>query len=118
MSTTLALFLAARTDEESFQALEAWTKLKSVLVLPSKGGAKRKRSTYKFYEKRMVQWIAGLRGRCWDEALDIEKDRQKNRRAARLRQHRQNPRQARNTTKKESLKRKFDNAKRFANVGE
>ena len=119
MSTTLALFLAARTEEESFQALEAWTKLKSVLVLPSRGGTKRKRSTYKFYEKRMVQWITGLRGRCWDEALDIEKDRQKNRRAARSRQRGQYPRQPKQTTeKKESLKRKFDNAKRFVNVGE
>ena len=83
VSTTLALFLAARTDEESLKALEAWTKLKAVLVLPPKGGTKRKRSTYKFYEKRMVQWIAGLRGECWDGALKIEDSRQKSRSAAR-----------------------------------
>ena len=120
LSTTLALFLAARTDEEAFKALEAWTKLKSVLVLPPKGGAKRKRSTYKFHEKRMVQWIAGLHEQCWDEAMDIEMSRQKSRSAARSRKPQTpKPTYTRNTTEKEKiLKRKFDKAKRFVNVGE
>ena len=38
VSTTLALFLGARTDYDSFRALEVWCKLKSVLILPLKGG--------------------------------------------------------------------------------
>ena len=38
VTTTLDLFTSALTDEEAFSALEAWTKLKSVLVLPLRGG--------------------------------------------------------------------------------
>ena len=40
VSATLALFLSVHSEAESFKALETWTKLKSVLVLPLKGGAK------------------------------------------------------------------------------
>ena len=54
VSTTLALFLSAHSETECWKALEAWTKLKSVLLLPRKGGTKRRQSTYKFYAKRML----------------------------------------------------------------
>ena len=54
VSTTLAFFFSAHSETESWKALEAWTKLKSVLLLPRKGGTKRRQSTYKFYAKRML----------------------------------------------------------------
>ena len=85
VSSTLGLFLSAHSEAESFKALEAWTKLKSVLVLPLKGGAKRKQSTYRFYEKRMLRWIAGLHDVCWEEAIEIERKRTKKQNATRRR---------------------------------
>lgn len=54
VSRTLAFFLTATSETESWKVLEAWTKLKSVLVLHLKGGTKRRQSTYMFYEKRML----------------------------------------------------------------
>ena len=120
VSSTLGLFLTAHSETESFKALEAWTKLKSVLVLPLKGGAKRKRSTYKFYEKRMLQWIAGLHDICWEDAIEIEKGRTKQRNAAHKRKS-QNPApsEPQNLTGIEkALQRKYDRAKRLVNVGE
>ena len=87
ISTTLALFLSAKSEAESYKALEAWTKLKSVLVLPLKGGDKRRRSTYKFYEKRMFQWIAGEQDLSWEETLDLEKKRTKKQNRNRSKKH-------------------------------
>ena len=40
VTSVLDRFAHARTDRESFQALESWTKLKCVLVLPVRGGTK------------------------------------------------------------------------------
>ena len=124
VSTTLESFLSARSDTESFKALESWTKLKSVLVLPVKGGSRRKRSTYKHYEKRMVQWIAGLHDLCWDDAKAIERDRKRNqRRSTTIKKnptdpYHRNESENKNTREETILKRKFDRAKRFVNVGE
>ena len=83
VSTALALFLSAQSEADSWRALEVWTKLKSVLVLPIKGGSKRRSSTYKFYEKRMLQWIAGDHDLCWTQALDIKTKRTRMRHKAR-----------------------------------
>ena len=68
-------FVQAKTDKQAFHALEAWVKLKSVLVLPVKGGANRKHSRFRFHKKRMLKWIAGNMDECWNSCLAIEKDR-------------------------------------------
>ena len=68
----------------------------------------------------MVQWIAVLHGECWNEMLEIKESRQKNKLAARSRQpHTLKPPHTRSTDEKDNnLKKKYDRAKRFVNVGE
>lgn len=120
VSTTLALLLSAKTDTESWKALEVWTKLKSVLVLPLKGGTKRRQSTYKLYEKRMLLWIAGHHDLCWTQALDLEQKRTKKRNAARSKKLQLTARAPTQNHAKlgKALKKKYAKAKLFVKVGE
>ena len=77
MRSTLMLFANASTDEEAVRALEAWVKLKSVLVLPLRGGRRRQGSKINFQKDLMVRWLAEKHDECWSTAIGIEKERQK-----------------------------------------
>ena len=77
VSATLMKFSVAKTDEESFLALESWVKLKSVLVLPVKNGRRRRGSNRKFHLQQMRNWLAGNEDLCWQEAISIERERQR-----------------------------------------
>ena len=76
VSASLMKFAAAKTDEDSFLALESWVKLKSVLVLPVQNG-KRTSSNRKFHHQQMRNWLAGNEDLCWQEANSIEQERQR-----------------------------------------
>ena len=69
-------FSKARTDNESFRALESWVKLKAVLVLPVQN-KKRRSSNRKFHYDQMLNWIAGNEKQCWDNAMKVEEERQR-----------------------------------------
>ena len=77
VSSTLMKFSAAKTDEDSFLALESWVKLKSVLVLPVNTGKRRASSNRKFHQQQMHHWLAGNEDLCWQEANSVEQERQK-----------------------------------------
>ena len=59
VTVTLDLFTSAQSDKDAFEALEAWTKLKSVLIQPLRGGLQKKRLELRYYEKKMLEWISG-----------------------------------------------------------
>ena len=77
VATTLLKFSVAKTDEESFLALESWVKLKSVLVLPLKSGKRRTSSNRKFHSEQMRNWMAGNEDVYWQKANDVEQERQR-----------------------------------------
>ena len=56
-------YASARTDEDAFNALEAWTKLKVVLVMPLRGG-RQKESRRSAHRHMMIQWLAGDTEEC------------------------------------------------------
>ena len=70
------LFANASTGEEAVRALEAWVKLKSVLVLPLRGGRRRQGSKIK-KKDLMARYLAEKYDECWCTAIGIEKERQK-----------------------------------------
>ena len=76
VTATLMKFATAKTELESFIALECWVKLKSSLVLPLKAGKQRKRASHKFHERQMLRWLAGEYNECWKTAIEIEQRRQ------------------------------------------
>ena len=57
--SVLDKYAAARTDEDAFNALEAWAKLKVVLVLPLRGGRQKWASRRKTHKQMMLQWLTG-----------------------------------------------------------
>ena len=65
-------YASARTDKDAFNALEAWAKLKVVLVLPLRGGKQKKESRRKAHKRMMIQWLAGDIEGCWREGIRIE----------------------------------------------
>ena len=76
VSTTLMKFARAKTDYDSFRALESWVKLKSVLVLPLRVN-KQRASNRKFHLDQMLNWIAENEEDCWERAIKIEQERHK-----------------------------------------
>ena len=74
MAATLMKFAKAKTDDDSFRALESWVKLKAVLVLPL-GSKKRRSSSRKFHQEQMLNWVAGNEEDCWVKATKVEQDR-------------------------------------------
>ena len=70
-------FSAAKTDEESFLALESWVKLKAVLVLPLRVSKSRTSSGRKFHQEQMRNWLAGNEDECWQKAKKVEEERQR-----------------------------------------
>ena len=73
----------ARTDDDAFKAYESWAKLKSVLVLPIRGGNKKQHTRARFHRRQMTLWIAGNTEDCWTNALAIERERASKRRNSR-----------------------------------
>ena len=65
VAATLVKFAEAKTELESFLALEAWVKLKATIVLPLKSGKQRWRITRKFHENQMLKLVAGEQNECW-----------------------------------------------------
>ena len=65
--SVLDSFASARTDEDAFNALEAWAKLKVLLVTPTRGGRKKRESRIHIHRRLMLQWIAGNIEECWSE---------------------------------------------------
>ena len=74
--SVLDSFASARTDEDAFNALKAWAKLKVVLVTPTRGGRKKRESRMHIHRRIMVQWIAGNIEECCSEGLRIEQERE------------------------------------------
>ena len=72
VTATIMKFATAKTELESFSALECWVKLKSSIVLPLKAGKQRKSTTHKFHERQMLLWLAGNYEDCWKSAITIE----------------------------------------------
>ena len=66
-------FATAKTELESFSALECWVKLKSSIVLPLKAGKQRKSATHKFHERQMLIWLAGDNEDCWKRETLLKK---------------------------------------------
>ena len=77
VSAILLEFAKAKTELESFTALEKWVKLKSALVLPLKGGKQRFSANVKFHSHQMELLFSGEHEECWRKATVIEKERQK-----------------------------------------
>ena len=73
--SVLDRYASARTDEDAFNALEAWAKLKVVLVLPLRGGRQKQESRRKTNQRMMIQWLAGDIEGCWREGLRMEQVR-------------------------------------------
>ena len=73
----------AKTDDDAFKAYESWAKLKSVLVLPIRGGYKKQHTRTRFHRRQMTLWIAGNTEDCWTNALAIERERASKRRNSR-----------------------------------
>ena len=71
-------FAKAKTDKDSFRALESWVKLKAVLVLPVTN-KKRSCSNRKFHEEKMLNWLAGNEEEVWHKAQKVEQERRKSR---------------------------------------
>ena len=114
--STLDRYASARTDEDAFNALEAWAKLKVVLVLPLRGGRQKKESRRKTHQRMMIQWLAGDIEGCWREGLRIEQIRKSR---SRKRQRGPHPMDKKGTTPtKTEERRKWDSAKRLVNIGE
>ena len=78
IAATLMKFAKAKTDGDSFRALESWVKLKSVLVLPLVS-KKRRSSSFKLHQEQMLNWIAGSEEDCWVKATKVEKERKNSR---------------------------------------
>ena len=76
VSAVLYEFAKARTELESFAALEKWVKLKSALVLPLRGGKQRYSASQKFHSDQMELWFSGEYEECWLKAIAIETERQ------------------------------------------
>ena len=77
VTATIMKFAIAKTELESFAALECWVKLKSSIVLPLKAaGKQRKNAIHKFHERQMLMWIAGDYEECWKSAIEIECQRE------------------------------------------
>ena len=74
VAATLMKFAKAKTDEDSFRALESWVKLKSILVLPVTS-KKRCGSNRRFHQKQMLTWLAGNEEDCWHNAKKVEQGR-------------------------------------------
>ena len=75
MTCVLERVASAKTDEDAYTALEAWAKLKVVLILPTRGGRKKRESRMRTHRRLMLQWIAGNIEECWRERLRIEQER-------------------------------------------
>ena len=75
VAATLIKFSTAKTDKDSFLALESWVKLKAVLVLPLRSGKSRSCSSRRFHQKQMLNWIAGNEDDCWQKANKAELER-------------------------------------------
>ena len=58
VTASLIKFAKAKTDKESFLALESWVKLKAVLVIPV-WNKKQHSSNRKFHQEQMLNWVAG-----------------------------------------------------------
>ena len=74
LTCVLERFASAKTDEDAYTALQAWTKLKVVLILPTRGGRKKRESRMRTHRRIMLQWIAGNIEECWREGLRIEQE--------------------------------------------
>ena len=75
MTCVLERVASAKTDEDAYTALEAWAKLKVVLILPTRGGRKKRESRMRTHRRLMLQWIAGNIEEYWREGLHIEQER-------------------------------------------
>ena len=116
--SVLDRYASARTDEDALNALEAWAKLKVVLITPVRGGRQKRESKGKTHRRMMIQWLTGDIEECWNEGLRIEQIRKSHHRN-RNRRRGQRPEEkngATYTTTEE--RRKRDSAKRLANIGE
>ena len=114
--SVLDRYASARTDEDAYNALEAWAKLKVVLVMPGRGGRQKRESRGRTHRRMMTQWLAGDIEECWKEGLRMEQVRKSHKRGRRRRQKPADKNAATYTTAEE--RRKRDNAKRLTNIGE
>ena len=79
VTITLTQWLKAKTRREALQAIERWTKLKSTLIRPLRGGNKRrmKGGALKKWENNLKRWIQGDWEAIWKEARLLEDRRKK-----------------------------------------
>ena len=114
--SVLDRYAAARTDEDAFHALEAWAKLKVVLILSLRGGRQKMESRRKTHQRMMIQWLSGDIEECWREGLRMEQVRKSR---TKKRQRGPQPMDNNGTTPAETEKRrKWDSAIRLVNIGE
>ena len=119
--SVLDKYASARTDKDAFDALEAWAKLKVVLVMPLRAGRQKKESRSTAHQHMMIQWLAGDTEECWREGLRMEQVR-KSRNEKRRRSPEAKPMKdsgtTHTTTPTTEERRKWDSAKRLTNIGE
>ena len=114
--SVLDRYASARTEEDAYDALEAWAKLKVVLVMPVRGGRQKRESRARTHRRMMTQWLAGDIEGCWKEGLRMEQVRKSHKRGRQRRQKPAEKNAATYTTAEE--RRKRNNAKRLTNIGE
>ena len=62
--SVLDRYASARTDEDAFKALEAWAKLKVVLIMPLRAGRQKKKSRSSAHRQMITPWLAGDTEEC------------------------------------------------------
>ena len=111
MTVTLTGWIRAKTTKQTFRAIERWSKLKSVIIRPLRGGKKRKNSgALCKWQKNMERWINGEWESVWQEACELEERRTAS--------QRKRPRKMQSSKPEEELMRRWNRVKKLVNDGE
>ena len=118
VTKTLTQWLQAKTTKDTLKAIERWTKLKSTLVRPLRGGNMRRRKGWplKKWRKNLERWVNGEWEAVWNESSELELQRQMKRR--RTSPRKKEPRPSNQTENPEETMKTWMRVKRLVNDGE
>ena len=77
VQATLLAQAQAKTETEVLQGMLRYSRLKSVLIKPIKGGKGRRKATKRHLQQQMKLWLAQDYEGCWEYAVEVERQRMK-----------------------------------------